>query len=314
MQVTVAMSPEQGLNRYLRQVREMPMLSQEDEYMLARRYREHQDAGAAQQLVASHLRLVAKVAMGYRGYGLPVSDLISEGNIGLMHAVKKFDPDKGFRLATYAMWWIRSTVQEFVIRSWSLVRMGTTSAQKKLFFGLRRAKQAIAALEEGDLTPAHAKAIATRLGVAPREVQEMNQRLAGDNSLNAPMADAETGGAEWQDRLADDAASPEAELIETEETDYRRRALASALSVLNIRERAIFEARHLRDEAASYVDLAEVYGISRERVRQIEARAFAKVQSAVLGRPARAYDPTRTDIRRRTARVAPMTEGLRQAA
>ncbi|HLZ74782.1 RNA polymerase factor sigma-32, partial [Phenylobacterium sp.] len=247
MQAAATISMEQGLGRYLRQIREMPMLQQEDEYMLARRWQEHHDPDAAQQLVASHLRLVAKIAMGYRGYGLPVSDLISEGNIGLMQAVRRFDPDRGFRLATYAMWWIRSTIQEFVIRSWSLVKMGTTGAQKKLFFGLRRAKQAIAALEEGDLTAEHAETIATRLGVAPHEVQEMNRRMAGDNSLNAPMADAEAGGAEWQDQLADDAASPEAELIEAQETDDRRQALVSALTTLSPRERAVFEARHLRE-------------------------------------------------------------------
>lgn len=310
MQVAIALSTEQGLGQYLRQIREMPMLQAQDEYMLARRWREHQDPDAAEQLVTSHLRLVAKVAMGYRGYGLPVSDLISEGNLGLMHAVKKFDPDKGFRLATYALWWIRSTIQEFVIRSWSLVKMGTTGAQKKLFFGLRRAKQAIAALEEGDLTPEHAEAIATRLGVAPREVQEMNQRMAGDNSLNAMMTDAETGGAEWQDRLADAAASPEAELIETQEMDVRRQALAGALSILNGREREIFQARHLRETPATYSELSEVHGVSRERVRQIEARAFAKVQEAVLGRPVRASDPPRTDIRRRARSAQPMAMAI----
>jgi RNA polymerase sigma-32 factor len=282
--------------------------------MLARRWQEHQDPAAAQQLVASHLRLVAKVAMGYRGYGLPISDLISEGNIGLMQAVRRFDPDRGFRLATYAMWWIRSTIQEFVIRSWSLVRMGTTGAQKKLFFGLRRAKMAIAALEEGALTPEHAEAIASRLGVAPQEVQEMNQRMSGDNSLNATIAVADTGSAEWQDQLVDDAASPEAELIETQEADVRRQALTSALTTLNARERAIFEARHLRDDPATYSELAEVHGVSRERVRQIEARAFAKVQSAVLGRPIGAPTPVRTDIRRRAPHTEPMIEAMMRAA
>jgi RNA polymerase sigma-32 factor len=314
MQAAVALSTEQGLGQYLRQIREMPMLQAQDEYMLARRWQEHQDPDAAHQLVTSHLRLVAKVAMGYRGYGLPISDLISEGNIGLMQAVRRFDPDRGFRLATYAMWWIRSTVQEFVIRSWSLVKMGTTGAQKKLFFGLRRAKQAISALEEGDLTPEHAEAIATRLGVAPHEVQEMNQRMAGDNSLNAPMMHIETGGAEWQDQLADDAASPEAELIQTQETDVRRQALTAALTTLNGREREIFEARHLRETPATYGELSEVHGVSRERVRQIEARAFAKVQSAVLGRPILASDPPRSDIRRRAVRAAPTAEAMLQAA
>src|SRR6201996_4911896 len=243
MQAALALSTEQGLGRYLRQIREMPMLAQEDEYMLARRWQEHQDPDAAQQLVASHLRLVAKVAMGYRGYGLPISDLISEGNIGLMQAVRRFDPDRGFRLASYAIWWIRSNIQEFVIRSWSLVRMGTTSAQKKLFFGLRRAKQAIAAFEEGDLTQEHAEAIATRLGVAPRDVQEMNQRMARDNSLNAPMQSIDAGGGEWQDQLADDSDSPEAELIEIQEAGVRQQALTAALTTLNAREREIFEAR-----------------------------------------------------------------------
>ncbi len=299
MHATAAISTEQGLGQYLRQIREMPMLQPQDEYMLARRWQEHQDTDAAHQLVTSHLRLVAKVAMGYRGYGLPISDLISEGNIGLMQAVRRFDPDRGFRLATYAIWWIRSNIQEFVIRSWSLVKMGTTSAQKKLFFGLRRAKHAISALEEGDLTPEHAQAIATRLGVAPHEVQEMNQRMAGDHSLNAPIRDVDAGG-EWQDQLADNSVSAEAEMIETEETDVRRRALATALTILNPREREIFEARHLRDEAATYSELSEAHGISRERVRQIEARAFEKVQSAVLGRSVRTSDPQRTDIRRRS--------------
>jgi RNA polymerase sigma-32 factor len=314
MQAAVALSTEQGLGQYLRQIREMPMLQPQDEYMLARRWQEHQDPDAARQLVTSHLRLVAKIAMGYRGYGLPVSDLISEGNIGLMQAVRRFDPDRGFRLATYAMWWIRSTIQEFVIRSWSLVKMGTTGAQKKLFFGLRRAKQAISALEEGDLTPDHAEAIATRLGVAPQEVQEMNQRMAGDNSLNAPMQTIDAGGGEWQDQLEDEAASPEAELIETQEMDFRRQALSTALTTLDLRERQIFEARHLREAPATYGELSEVHGVSRERVRQIEARAFAKVQSAVLGRPIRASDPPRTDIRRRATRVAPMARAMQAAA
>ena len=314
MQAAVAFSTEQGLGHYLRQIREMPMLQPEDEYMLARRWREHQDPDAARQLVASHLRLVAKVAMGYRGYGLPISDLISEGAIGLMQAVRRFDPDRGFRLASYAMWWIRSTIQEFVIRSWSLVRMGTTGAQRKLFFGLRRAKQAIAALEEGDLTPEHAETIATRLGVAPQEVQEMNQRMARDNSLNAPMQNIDAGSSEWQDQLADEAASPETELIETQETDVRRQALAVALTTLNARERAIFEARHLRESPATYSELSEVHGVSRERVRQIEARAFAKVQSAVLGSPIGAANPERTDLRRRVPRVEPMGGAARLAA
>ncbi|HEX2817692.1 MAG TPA: RNA polymerase sigma factor RpoH [Phenylobacterium sp.] len=314
MQAAVALSTEQGLGQYLRQIREMAMLQQEDEYMLARRWQEHQDPDAAQQLVTSHLRLVAKIAMGYRGYGLPISDLISEGNIGLMQAVRRFDPDRGFRLATYAMWWIRSTIQEFVIRSWSLVRMGTTGAQKKLFFGLRRAKQAIAALEEGNLTPEHAEAIATRLGVSTNEVQEMNQRMAGDNSLNAPMQTVDAGSGEWQDQLEDSAATPEAELIEAQETDVRRQALTAALTMLNLRERQVFEARHLRDEPATYGELAEVHGVSRERVRQIEAQAFAKVQSAVLGRPVRADNPPRTDIRRRATRANPMAQPMLQAA
>ena len=313
MQAAVAISTEQGLGRYMRQIREMPMLQPEQEYMLARRWREHHDPDAAQQLVASHLRLVAKIAVGYRGYGLPISDLISEGNLGLMQAVRRFEPDRGFRLATYAMWWIRSTIQEFVVRSWSLVRMGTTAAQKKLFFGLRRAKQAISALEQGDLTPEHADTIAHRLGVAPRDVHEMNRRMAGDNSLNAPMRDDGDGAAQWQDQLADDADSPEAELIAAQEAGVRHEALGAALTTLNMRERRIFEARHLRDTPATYGELAEEFGVSRERVRQIEARAFAKVQSAVLGRPIQAGDAARPDIRRR-ARRAPIAGGELAAA
>ncbi len=252
--------------------------------------------------------------MGYRGYGLPISDLISEGNIGLTLAVRRFDPDRGFRLASYAVWWIRSTIQEFVIRSWSLVKMGTTGAQKKLFFGLRRAKHAIFALDGAILRPDQAQAIAESLGVLPQEVLEMDQRMAGDNSLNAPMRDVDAGSAEWQDQLADESASPETELMETQETDVRRRALTVALATLSGREREIFEARHLRESPATYGELSEVHGVSRERVRQIEARAFAKVQSAVLGRPVHASDPQRTDIRRRARREGPIPGSMQMAA
>jgi RNA polymerase sigma-32 factor len=314
MQANVAISLEQGLGRYLRQIRDMPMLQQQDEYMLARRWQEHQDPDAAQQLVASHLRLAANVAIGYRGYGLPVSDLISEGNIGLMQAVRRFDPERGFRLATYAMWWIRSTIQEFVIRSWSLVKMGTTATQRKLFFGLRRAKQAISALEDGELTAEHADAIAHGLGVSAQDVQLMNRRMAGDNSLNAMMAADADGGGEWLDQLADHSASPEAEVIATQESGVRLEALAGALATLTGREKRIFESRHLRDEPATYAELAEEHGVSRERVRQIEARAFARVQSAVLGRAIRTEDVVWTDIHRRARPVRSMAGAVFAAA
>ncbi len=269
-----------GLSKYLEEIRKFPMLEPGEEYMLAKRWQQHADADAAEKLVTSHLRLVARIAMGYRGYGLPIGEVISEGNVGLMQAVKRFEPDKGFRLATYAMWWIRASIQEYILRSWSLVKMGTTAAQKKLFFNLRRAKSQLQALEEGDLKPEHVKKIATKLGVSEEDVVSMNRRLGGDASLNAPVrADAEAG--EWQDWLVDDAPSQEERLVENEELSRRRSYLANAMSVLNDRERQIFEARRLREEPATLEDLSSEFGVSRERIRQIEVRAFEKVQKAV---------------------------------
>jgi RNA polymerase sigma-32 factor len=276
-----ALNAEAGLTRYLEEIRRFPMLAPDEEYMLARRWKEHADPASAHRLVTSHLRLVAKIAMGYRGYGLPMSEVISEGNVGLMQAVKRFEPEKGFRLATYAMWWIKAAIQEYILRSWSLVKMGTTANQKKLFFNLRKAKTSIKAFDEGDLRPDQVKLIAKKLGVEEQEVIEMNRRLGGDASLNAPLRDDGDGGGEWQDWLVDDSESPEARLVENEETDNRRKALSHALSVLNDRERRIFEARRLVDEPVTLEELAEEFGVSRERVRQIEVRAFEKVQKAV---------------------------------
>ncbi|HMN72321.1 MAG TPA: RNA polymerase sigma factor RpoH [Rhodoblastus sp.] len=270
---------ESGLSRYLTEIRKFPLLEPEEEYMLAKRWREHEDSAAAHKLVTSHLRLVAKIAMGYRGYGLPIGEVVSEGNVGLMQAVKRFEPDKGFRLATYAMWWIRAAIQEYILRSWSLVKMGTTANQKKLFFNLRKAKSQISALEEGDLRPENVKTIAHKLGVSEQEVIEMNRRLGGDSSLNSPLRG--DGEAEWQDWLVDDSASQETTLAEHEESDNRLAALRGALDVLNERERRIFEARRLRDEPLTLEQLSEEFGVSRERVRQIEVRAFEKVQQAV---------------------------------
>lgn len=277
-------SAEGGLNRYLAEIRRFPMLEPQEEYMLAKRWREHEDPDAAHRLVTSHLRLVAKIAMGYRGYGLPISEVISEGNVGLMQAVKRFEPDKGFRLATYAMWWIKASIQEYILRSWSLVKMGTTAAQKKLFFNLRKAKSQISALEEGDLRPDQVQQIATKLGVTEQDVIDMNRRLGGDASLNSPLRGDVEGGGEWQDWLADDHDSQETIIAEHEEMDNRRNALSGALSVLNERERRIFEARRLADDPMTLEDLATEFGVSRERVRQIEVRAFEKVQKAVLDR------------------------------
>ncbi|HEY8268499.1 MAG TPA: RNA polymerase sigma factor RpoH [Xanthobacteraceae bacterium] len=278
-----AVSAEGGLSRYLQEIRKFPMLEPQEEFMLAKSWREHGDRESAHKLVTSHLRLVAKIAMGYRGYGLPIGEIISEGNVGLMQAVKRFEPDKGFRLATYAMWWIRASIQEYILRSWSLVKMGTTAAQKRLFFNLRKAKSRISALEEGDLKPEHLKQIADRLNVTEKEVIDMNRRLSGDASLNAPIrADAEAG--EWQDWLVDDRANQETTLAEGEELDNRRDALKSALSVLNERERRIFEARRLAEEPVTLEQLAAEFGVSRERVRQIEVRAFEKVQQAVMSK------------------------------
>ena len=270
-----------GLARYLDEIRRFPMLEPNEEYMLAKRWKEHSDSDAAERLVTSHLRLVARIAMGYRGYGLPIGEVISEGNVGLMQAVKRFEPDKGFRLATYAMWWIRASIQEYILRSWSLVKMGTTAAQKKLFFNLRRTKGQLQALEEGDLKPEHVKAIATKLGVPEEDVISMNRRLGGDSSLNAPVRNDMEGGGEWQDWLVDDTPDQGERYAENEELDQRRAHLSKAMSMLNDRERRIFEARRLAEEPATLEDLSTEFGVSRERIRQIEVRAFEKVQKAV---------------------------------
>jgi len=270
---------EGGLSRYLDEIRKFPMLEPSEEYMLAKRWREHGDSQAAHRLVTSHLRLVAKIAMGYRGYGLPISEVVSEGNVGLMQAIKRFEPDKGFRLATYAMWWIKAAIQEYILRSWSLVKMGTTANQKKLFFNLRKAKGRISALDEGDLRPDQVKQIATRLGVTEQDVIDMNRRLGGDVSLNAPLR--EEGEGEWQDWLVDTSASQESVLAAEEEGQNRLAALRDALSVLNPRERRIFEARRLSEDPITLEELSTEFGVSRERVRQIEVRAFEKVQEAV---------------------------------
>jgi RNA polymerase sigma-32 factor len=274
------LSAEGGLSRYLQEIRKFPMLEPDEEYMLAKRYKEHADPGAAQKLITSHLRLVAKIAMGYRGYGLPISEVISEGNVGLMHAVKRFEPEKGFRLATYAMWWIRAAIQEYVLRSWSLVKIGTTAAQKRLFFNLRKVKGQIAALDEGSLHPDQIKQIATTLKVTEEDVVSMNARLSGDASLNSPMR-ADEGSSEWQDWLVDDTPDQETSLGETQEFDERMTMLNQAMDVLNERERAIFQARRLQDNPATLEELAQQYDVSRERIRQIEVRAFEKVQEAV---------------------------------
>ena len=290
-------SVESGLSRYLTEIRKFPMLQPEQEYMLAKRWREHEDPDAAHQLVTSHLRLVAKIAMGYRGYGLPIGEVISEGNVGLMQAVKRFEPEKGFRLATYAMWWIRASIQEYILRSWSLVKMGTTASQKKLFFNLRKAKSQISALEEGDLRPDQVDVIATKLGVSNQDVIDMNRRMSGDASLNAPLR--EEGEGEWQDWLVDQSASQENVLADREEKDNRLDALHSALSVLNDRERRIFEARRLVDDPITLEDLSDEFDISRERVRQIEVRAFEKVQAAVKSGVARieaSHQPARPGL------------------
>ncbi|MBJ6128051.1 RNA polymerase sigma factor RpoH [Microvirga splendida] len=272
---------EGGLSRYLDEIRRFPMLEPHEEYMLAKRWREHGDREAAHKLVTSHLRLVAKIAMGYRGYGLPIGEVVSEGNVGLMQAVKRFEPDKGFRLATYAMWWIKAAIQEYILRSWSLVKMGTTANQKKLFFNLRKAKGRISAFEEGDLHPDNVKQIATQLGVTEQDVVDMNRRLGGDTSLNAPLRDEGEGGGEWQDWLVDQGQSQEQVLVEEEEGQNRLKALRNALSVLNPRERRIFEARRLSDDPITLEELSTEFGVSRERVRQIEVRAFEKIQEAV---------------------------------
>ena len=275
------MSPDGGLSRYLSEIRKFPMLAKDEEFMLAKAWQEHEDPAAAHRLVTSHLRLVAKIAMGYRGYGLPIGEVISEGNVGLMQAVKKFDPDRGFRLATYAMWWIRASIQEYILRSWSLVKMGTTAAQKKLFFNLRKAKSEISALQEGDLHPDQVSVIATKLGVLDAEVISMNRRLSGgDASLNSPMrADSES---EWQDWLVDDKTpSQETVVADTQEKTLRMGLLEEAMTELTDRERHILTERRLKDEPSTLEELAGQYGVSRERVRQIEVRAFEKLQKAM---------------------------------
>jgi RNA polymerase sigma-32 factor len=275
------LTAEGGLNRYLDEIRKFPMLEPQEEYMLAKRFAEHQDRNAAHRMVTSHLRLVAKIAMGYRGYGLPIGEVVSEGNVGLMQAVKKFEPDRGFRLATYAMWWIKAAIQEYILRSWSLVKMGTTANQKKLFFNLRKAKSRIQAIDDGDLRPDQVKEIATKLNVSEEEVVSMNRRLGGDASLNAPIKASEGDSGQWQDWLVDDHDNQEEILIEQDELDNRRTMLGNALKVLNDRERRIFEARRLREDPVTLEELSSEFDISRERVRQIEVRAFEKVQDAV---------------------------------
>ncbi len=283
-----ALQNDSGLSRYLTEIRKFPLLTNEEEYMFAKRLKEHGDSQAAHRLVTSHLRLVAKIAMGYRGYGLPISEIVSEGNVGLMQAVKRFEPDKGFRLATYAMWWIRASIQEYVLRSWSMVKMGTTAAQKKLFFNLRKAKSHIGAIEEGDLTPEHVATLSDRLGVTEREVTDMNRRLSGpDSSLNAPLRSESES--EWQDWLADDTMDQETRLAEREEMGGRHNLLSGAMEKLTERERDIINARRLQDEPATLEELSQKFGVSRERVRQIEVRAFEKLQAAMT--PARIAAP-----------------------
>ena len=273
---------EAGLNRYLAEIKKFPILAPEEEYMLAKRWREHNDTDAAAKLVNSHLRLVAKIAMGYRGYGLPVSDLISEGNVGLMQGVKKFEPDRGFRLATYAMWWIRASIQEFILRSWSLVKMGTTAAQKKLFFNLRRMKNQIEAFEDGDLKPEDVTKIATDLGVSEEDVISMNRRMAmgGDTSLNVPLR--EEGDGQWQDWLVDNEPLQDERVAEAQETRVRHELLLEAMKALNEREKHILTERRLTDEPKTLEELSQVYDVSRERIRQIEVRAFEKLQKALM--------------------------------
>jgi RNA polymerase sigma-32 factor len=278
-----ALSGEQSLNRYLAEIRKFPVLTAEQEYMLAKRYQEHEDPEAAAQLVSSHLRLVAKIAMGYRGYGLPVADLISEGNVGLMQGVKKFEPDRGFRLATYAMWWIKASIQEFILRSWSLVKMGTTAAQKKLFFNLRRMKKQLEAYEDSDLTPEDVTRIATGLGVPEAEVINMNRRMmmGGDASLNVSLRGAEESSGEWQDWLADDRPLQDETVAEAQETQLRMEMLGQAMNSLNERERHILTQRRLTEKPQTLEELSQEYDVSRERIRQIEVRAFEKLQKAM---------------------------------
>ena len=291
MNLPMISSGEGSLNRYLQEIRKFPMLAPEEEYMLGKRWKEHGDTKAAHKLITSHLRLVAKIAMGYRGYGLPIGEVISEGNIGLMQAVKKFEPDKGFKLATYAMWWIKASIQEFVLRSWSLVKIGTTANQKKLFFNLRRMKSQIQALEEGDLRPDHVKLIAKNLGVEESDVISMNRRMSGDASLNAPLRSDADGDGEWQDWLVDDHESQETVLGNNQESQIRNGYLNAALWSLNERERRVIEARKLSDEPATLEDLSQEFNVSRERIRQIEVRAFEKLQKAVKAAAMKALSP-----------------------
>ncbi len=275
-----APSPEQGLSRYLSEIRKFPMLEPDEEFMLAKAWADHEDRESAHKLVTSHLRLAAKIAMGYRGYGLPTAEVISEANVGLMQSVKRFDPDKGFRLATYAMWWIRASIQEYILRSWSLVKLGTTAAQKKLFFNLRKAKSKIGALEDGDMRPEHVEKIATDLGVTQDEVVSMNRRMSGggDSSLNAPLKGDGEGTSEWQDWLADDDADQAAAYAESQELDMRRELLLEAMETLNEREQHILTERRLKEDPVTLEDLSKVYDVSRERIRQIEVRGFEKLQ------------------------------------
>ena len=282
---SLGISPEGNLQRYLQQIRQFPMLEKQEEYMLAKRWREHEDTEAAHRLVVSHLRLVAKIAMGYRGSGLPVSDLISEGNVGLMQAVKRFEPDRGFRLATYAMWWIKASIQEYVLHSWSLVKMGTTAAQKKLFFNLRKMKNKLEAFEEGDLAPEHVEHISSELNVPEHDVVSMNRRLAAkDHSLNVPLKASGVG--EWQDWLEDETESQEIRVAEAQELQKRREMLSNAMALLNEREKRIIQMRRLKDDTMTLEELSKEFGISRERVRQIEARAFEKLQKAIQSQAA----------------------------
>jgi RNA polymerase sigma-32 factor len=284
------LTAESGLTHYLEEIRRFPMLDRQEEYMLAKRWREDGDRDAAHQLVASHLRLVAKIARGYRGYGLPIADMISEGHVGLMQAVERFRPEKGFRFATYAVWWIKAAIQEYILRSWSLVKMGTSANQKKLFFNLRKAKSRISALDDGDMRPDQVELIAKRLGVTERDVIDMNRRLGGDASLSAPIRDDGDPG-EWYDWLVDESPDQETTLAASDEFDNRRKALSDALGVLNKRDRRIFEGRRLAEDPITLAELADEFGVSRERVRQIAVRAFEKVQKAVKNRVAAIETP-----------------------
>ncbi len=291
MNVPMISDAEGSLNKYLQEIRKFPMLEPNEEFMLGKRWKEHGDTKAAHKLITSHLRLVAKIAMGYRGYGLPIGEVISEGNIGLMQAVKKFEPDKGFKLATYAMWWIKASIQEYVLRSWSLVKIGTTASQKKLFFNLRKIKGRIQAVEEGDLKPENVKYIAKTLGVDEKDVISMNRRMGGDSSLNSPLRADADGDGEWQDWLVDDKDSQETILVENQESQMRNGLLGDALSKLNDRERRVIEARKLQDEPATLDDLSKEFKVSRERIRQIEVRAFEKLQKAVKNAAQKALAP-----------------------